>query len=47
MIFIIITGYIFGSILYRLTHKDKFKDIFNWEEPLKMRQTKLEIQFDG
>lgn len=38
MIFTIITGYIFGSILYRLTHKDKFKDIFNWEDPLENEQ---------
>lgn len=33
MIFAIITGYTLGAIMYRLTHKDKFKDIFNWEEP--------------
>lgn len=32
MIFAIITLYVFGCIAYRLTHKEKFKDVFNWEE---------------
>jgi len=32
-IFTIITIYTFAAIIYRLTHKDKFKDIFNWEDP--------------
>jgi CDP-diacylglycerol--serine O-phosphatidyltransferase len=32
MIFIIVSMYIFGSLVYMLTHKDKFKGIFNWEE---------------
>ena len=38
MIFAIITLYTIGSIIYRLTHKDKLKDIFNWEEPLENEQ---------
>ena len=33
MIFSIISFYVIASIIYRLTHKDKFKDIFHWEEP--------------
>lgn len=32
MIFIIISLYTILSIIYRLTHKDKMKDIFNWED---------------
>lgn len=32
MIFSIVTVYVLGSLIYMITHKDKFKDIFNWEE---------------
>lgn len=32
MIFAVITVYVVTSIFYMLTHKDKYKDIFNWEE---------------
>ncbi|MBT3981582.1 MAG: CDP-diacylglycerol--serine O-phosphatidyltransferase [Bacteriovoracaceae bacterium] len=31
MIAVIITVYVFGSILYYLTHKSKFQDVFNWK----------------
>lgn len=34
MIFVLISLYVFSSLIYRLTHKDKFKDIFNWEDPV-------------
>lgn len=32
MIFIVVSVYILGSLLYILTHKDKFKNIFEWED---------------
>lgn len=32
MVFVVITLYVVSSIIYRLTHKDKFKEIFNWDE---------------
>lgn len=32
MIFAIITLYVLGCIVYRVTHKEKFKGVFNWEE---------------
>jgi len=32
MIFIIITLYVLGSLVYMLTHKEKLKDIFDWEK---------------
>jgi CDP-diacylglycerol--serine O-phosphatidyltransferase len=32
MIGIIITMYVVGALIYRLTHKDRFKDVFNWED---------------
>lgn len=32
MIVVIVTLYVAGALMYRLTHKDRFKDIFNWED---------------
>lgn len=32
MIFAIISIYVVGCIIYRLTHKERFQGIFNWEE---------------
>ena len=32
MIFAIITLYVVGCLIYRLTHKERFEGIFNWEE---------------
>ena len=31
MISVVITVYVLGSLIYRLTHRDKFSEIFNWE----------------
>ena len=32
MIFLLVSAYVFSSIIYMVTHRDKFQDIFNWEE---------------
>jgi len=34
MIFVIVSIYVVASFIYTLTHKDKFKNIFNWDEEL-------------
>lgn len=38
MIFSIITLYVLGCIIYRLTHKERFEDIFNWEEQSELEE---------
>ena len=32
MLFVVVSVYVLSSLGYRLTHKEKFNDIFNWEE---------------
>ncbi|MBD65143.1 MAG: CDP-diacylglycerol--serine O-phosphatidyltransferase [Halobacteriovoraceae bacterium] len=32
MVFTIISVYVFGSLIYMFTHKNKMKDIFSWDE---------------
>ena len=39
MIFAIITLYVVGCIIYRLTHKERFKGIFNWEEQTEIEES--------
>jgi len=34
MIFIIISLYVLGSIIYRIIYRNKFKDIFEWDEQI-------------
>lgn len=32
MIFVVVTSYVFTSLIYIFTHKDRFKNIFEWED---------------
>ncbi len=38
MIFIIISLYVIGSILYRIIYRNRFKDVFDWDDQAEVEQ---------